>query len=171
MKNKWNKRLHTPSLYLCTGQAFLMPHCPVTVVQRYRDGVCSLLFFIIFHPYIPLHLVEMIFYTCRIYIVHYCCDLHLNLKFAGRSITFRPKSFKPVPSGTALSKMQLQAPSSPVESRLTQQQRRSESEIAHQQSQLPTAPFLMSPTGKKALKQCKTYRSVLLSHSIFCLLR
>ena len=20
--------------------AFLMPHCPVTVVQRYRDGVC-----------------------------------------------------------------------------------------------------------------------------------
>ena len=22
--------------------AFLMPHCPVTVVQRYRDGVCSL---------------------------------------------------------------------------------------------------------------------------------
>ena len=35
--------------------AFLMPHCPVTVVQRYRDGVCSLLFhlfFIICHPYI-----------------------------------------------------------------------------------------------------------------------
>ena len=49
--------------------AFLMPHCPVTVVQRYRDGVCSLLFhlfFIICHPYIPLHLEEMIFYTCRI---------------------------------------------------------------------------------------------------------
>ena len=47
--------------------AFLMPHCPVTVVQRYRDGVCSLLFhlfFIICHPYIPLHLEEMIFYTC-----------------------------------------------------------------------------------------------------------
>ena len=46
--------------------AFLMPHCPVTVVQRYRDGVCSLLFhlfFIICHPYIPLHLEEMIFYT------------------------------------------------------------------------------------------------------------
>ena len=44
-----------------------MPHCPVTVVQRYRDGVCSLLFhlfFIICHPYIPLHLEEMIFYTC-----------------------------------------------------------------------------------------------------------
>ena len=43
---------------------FLMPHCPVTVVQRYRDGVCSLLFhsfFIICHPYIPLHLEEMIF--------------------------------------------------------------------------------------------------------------
>ena len=46
--------------------AFLMPHCPVTVVQRYRDGVCSLLFhlfFIICHPYIPLHLEEMIFYA------------------------------------------------------------------------------------------------------------
>ena len=40
-----------------------MPHCPVTVVQRYRDGVCSLLFhlfFIICHPYIPLHLEEII---------------------------------------------------------------------------------------------------------------
>ena len=39
--------------------SFLMPHCPVTVVQRYRDGVCSFLFhsfFIICHPYIPLHL-------------------------------------------------------------------------------------------------------------------
>ena len=47
--------------------ALLMPHCPVTVVQRYRDGVCSLLFHffsIICHPYIPLHLEEMIFYTC-----------------------------------------------------------------------------------------------------------
>ena len=47
--------------------ASLMPHCPVTVVQRYRDGVCSLLFhlfFIICHPYIPLHLEEKIFYTC-----------------------------------------------------------------------------------------------------------
>ena len=42
-------------------RAFLMPHCPV---QRYSDGVCSLLFhlfFIICHPYIPLHLEEMIF--------------------------------------------------------------------------------------------------------------
>ena len=50
--------------------AFLLPHCPVTVVQRYRDGVCSLLFhlfFIICHPYIPLHLEEMIFYTCIIF--------------------------------------------------------------------------------------------------------
>ena len=48
--------------------SLLMPHCPVTVVQRYRDGVCSLLFhlfFIICHPYIPLHLEEMIFYTCK----------------------------------------------------------------------------------------------------------
>ena len=43
--------------------SLLMPHCPVTVVERYRDGVCSLLFhfFIICHPYIPLHLEEMIF--------------------------------------------------------------------------------------------------------------
>ena len=24
--------------------SLLLPHCPVTVVQRYRDGVCSLLF-------------------------------------------------------------------------------------------------------------------------------
>ena len=50
--------------------SLLMPHCPVTVVQRYRDGVCSLLFhlfFIICHPYIPLHLEEMIFYTCETY--------------------------------------------------------------------------------------------------------
>ena len=40
--------------------AFLMLHCPVTVVQRYRDGVCGLLFhlfFIICHPYIPLRLL------------------------------------------------------------------------------------------------------------------
>ena len=41
-----------------------MPHCPVTVVQRYRDGVYSLLFYLFCHPYIPLHLEEMIFYTC-----------------------------------------------------------------------------------------------------------
>ena len=72
MKNKWNKRLHTP-LYNCyrtvrhekryirsSYASLLMPHCPVTVVH----GVCSLLFhlfFIICHPYIPLHLEEMIF--------------------------------------------------------------------------------------------------------------
>ena len=39
--------------------AFLMPHCPVTVVESYRDGICSLLFHLFFingHPYIPLHL-------------------------------------------------------------------------------------------------------------------
>ena len=43
--------------------SLLMPRCPVTVVERYRDGVCSLLFhfFIICHLYIPLHLEEMIF--------------------------------------------------------------------------------------------------------------
>ena len=33
----------------------------------------------------------------------------MNLKIAGRSISFRPKSFEPVPSGTAVSKMQLLA--------------------------------------------------------------
>ena len=56
--------------------SLLMPHCPVTVEQRYRDGVCSILFhsfFIICHPYIPLHLEEMTCYTafwlcqCTIY--------------------------------------------------------------------------------------------------------
>ena len=36
----------TPSLLLI---AFLMPHCPVTVVQRYRDVVCSLLSHSFFH--------------------------------------------------------------------------------------------------------------------------
>ena len=44
--------------------SLLIPHCPVTVVQRYRDGVCSLLFhlfFIICHPHIPLLLVLPIF--------------------------------------------------------------------------------------------------------------
>ena len=77
-----------------------MPHCPVTVVQRYRDGVCSLLFhsfFIICHPYIPLHLEEMIFiYTCytafwmcqcTIYNIgakrdlHYTCNYHFLLDY------------------------------------------------------------------------------------------
>ena len=70
-----NKRLHTPSLHISLYNcyrtvrgiaiiilliAFLMPHCPVTVVQRYRDGVCSLLFhlfFIICHPYTSLYII------------------------------------------------------------------------------------------------------------------
>ena len=92
-------------------------------------------------------------------------DLHLNLKFAGRSISFRPKSFEPVPSGTAL--IPLLAPSSPVESRLTLQS--SESEIAHQQSQLPTASsFLMSPTGKKSLKLCKILSYIQCCLTPFC---
>ena len=46
--------------YIDSYASLLLP----TVVQRYRDGVCSLLFhlfFIICHPYIPLHLEEMIF--------------------------------------------------------------------------------------------------------------
>ena len=40
------------------AMALLMPHYPVTVVKRYKDGACSLLFhlfFIICHPYIPLN--------------------------------------------------------------------------------------------------------------------
>ena len=44
--------------------SLLMPHCPVTVVKRYRDGVCSLLFhlfFIICNPHISLHLEHMLF--------------------------------------------------------------------------------------------------------------
>ena len=74
MKNKWNKRLHTPSLHISLYNCYrtvrhekryisgvaiyaslLMPHCPVTVVQRYRDGVCSLLFHNLPSLY-PLHL-------------------------------------------------------------------------------------------------------------------
>ena len=42
--------------YIAIYASLLMPHCPVTVLQKYRDGVCSLLFhffFIICHPYIP----------------------------------------------------------------------------------------------------------------------
>ena len=49
--------------YIDSYASLLLPHCPVTVVQRHRDGVCSLLFHLICHPYIPLHLEEMIFYT------------------------------------------------------------------------------------------------------------
>ena len=51
MKNKWNKRLHTPFVQLLQGSMrnairsiAMHAYCPVTVVQRYRDGVCSLLF-------------------------------------------------------------------------------------------------------------------------------
>ena len=54
---------------------FLMPHCPVTVVQRYKDGVCSLLFhsfFMICHPYIPLHLEEICNYH---FLLHYLPSL------------------------------------------------------------------------------------------------
>ena len=46
----------TPSLLLI---AFLMPHCPVTVVQRYRDGGMQPLVPLVFHnlpPLYPLHL-------------------------------------------------------------------------------------------------------------------
>ena len=119
-------------------------------------------------------------------------DLHLNLKFAGRSISFRPKSFEPVPSGTALIPLlapsspveSLLAPSSPVESLLAPSSpvesllapyspvmsrltlRRSESEIVHQQSQLPTASFWKLPTGKKSSKHCKPTDSVMLPDSI-----
>ena len=77
--------------------SLLMPHCPVTVVQRYRDGICSLLFhlfFIICHPYIPLHLEEMIFilvillFGCAIYNIGakkrfalYTCNYHFLLHY------------------------------------------------------------------------------------------
>ena len=57
--------------YIDSYASLLLPHCPVTVVQRYRDGVCSLLFhlfFIICHPYIPLHL-EVIGERERAYLV------------------------------------------------------------------------------------------------------
>ena len=50
------------SIYIDSYASLLLPHCPVTVVQRYRDGVCSLLFhlfFIICHPYIPLHFLYL----------------------------------------------------------------------------------------------------------------
>ena len=33
--------------YIYSYASLLLPHCPVTVVQRYRDGVCSLLIFLI----------------------------------------------------------------------------------------------------------------------------
>ena len=58
----WSLTLAMP-LFSCLTDS----HCPVTVVQRYRDGVCSLLFhsfFIICHSYIPLHL-----YIYRPYVV------------------------------------------------------------------------------------------------------
>ena len=67
MKNKWN----IPHPYIFVQLlvrhekrgiailliAFLMPHCPVTVVQRYRDGVCSLLFHLFFIIAIPMSLI------------------------------------------------------------------------------------------------------------------
>ena len=34
--------------YIDSYASLLLPHCPVTVVQRYRDGVCSLLFHLFF---------------------------------------------------------------------------------------------------------------------------
>ena len=53
---RYEKRYHS-GVY--SYASLLMPHCPVTVVQRYRDRVCNALFhlfFIIRHLYIPLHL-------------------------------------------------------------------------------------------------------------------
>ena len=49
-----NKGLQTPYPYIFASHAY----CPVTVLQRYRDGVCNLLvplFFIMCHPSIPLY--------------------------------------------------------------------------------------------------------------------
>ena len=41
--------------------SLLMPHCPVTDIGMGYAASCSTCFFIICHPYIPLHLEEMIF--------------------------------------------------------------------------------------------------------------
>ena len=46
---KLRKTRETRAAYPIPIYSFLMPHCPVTVVQRYRDGVCSLLFPSLFH--------------------------------------------------------------------------------------------------------------------------
>ena len=47
-----------------------MPHCPVTVVQIYRDGVCSLLFHLFFIGRAErAHLVDLSARFFRIYIV------------------------------------------------------------------------------------------------------
>ena len=63
-----------------------MPHCPVTVVQRYRDGVCSLLFhsfFIICHPYIPLHLEETCYSYCFLVVpMHHRCKKEICIILA-----------------------------------------------------------------------------------------
>ena len=77
----------------CSYASLLMPHCPVTVVQRYRDGVCSLLFhsfFIICHPYIPLHLEFILLLYCFLVVpMHHLqyrckkeiCIIHAKLSF------------------------------------------------------------------------------------------
>ena len=52
-------------LYIRSSYAsLLMPHCPVTVVQRYRDGVCSLLFHLFFHNFPSLYPSTFRIYTC-----------------------------------------------------------------------------------------------------------
>ena len=78
-----------------------MPHCPVTVVQRYRDGVCSLLFhsfFIICHPYIPLHLDFLYLLYCFLVVPmhhlqyrckkHYTCNYHFLLHYLPSLLIF-----------------------------------------------------------------------------------
>ena len=70
--------------------SLLMPHCPVPVVQRYRDGVCSLLFhssFIICHPYIPLHLEEIL-----VILLFGCANAPFTIISSPRLLTFRLRS-------------------------------------------------------------------------------
>ena len=70
MKNKGNKRLHTPSLYLCFFASHAS-HFPFFLMPHYKDigmgyALCSLLFplfFMMCHPYIPLHFLHLYTYT------------------------------------------------------------------------------------------------------------
>ena len=66
-----------------------MPHCPVTGVRRYRDGVCSLLFhllFIICHFYAPFFIrndfacfTDFWLCQCTIYNIGAKIDLYYTL--------------------------------------------------------------------------------------------
>ena len=66
MKNKWDKRLHTPvhtpSVYL-TGMRNAIRIAMPLVVQRYRDGVCNGVCSLLFH------LLKW-FFSCELAIMH-----------------------------------------------------------------------------------------------------